>query len=243
MLQAVFAQTSVGETENWPWDARNLFAIEERLESYRGRDLREFVALKLGLTRVPMTVFTFSHLTALNLSKNNLRELPREIGLLKHLWVLVLKRNCLTRLPTTIGELQRLGGIDLRDNDLCMLPWSFCRLRCCDIYLSGNPRLPFDDDIYCDHDEQICSLLKGVAKRYSCGGAREAIVQMCLIHKLRKDSVLARLPRCAFRSVLLEGVWSSRYEDEWIEADQLAFREDIDLAPLREHFIEEWVDG
>jgi hypothetical protein len=128
------------------------------------------------------------------------------------------------------GDHWRLAGLDVRDNELVRLPWSMQKLRLCDLYLSGNKSLPFDDDIYSDHDDAICSVLSDIARRYSCCGAREAIICLWLAQQFDSECLLRKLPLDVMRYVLVPFVWVSRYDEEWKDADELAFREDVGLT-------------
>ncbi len=188
------------------------------------------------LSRLPLVLFEFSMMTTLSLCKNGLLELPAEIARLKNLFHLGLRGNQLRVLPNTIGNMTTLGGLDLRNNKLVRLPWSMQRLQLCDVYLSGNEKLPFNDDICSDHDEAVCSLLSDIARRYSCCGAREAVICLWLMHRFGKECCFRTLPSVVIKHVLIPFVWTTRYDEEWSIADDLAFHEDVDLADVRRNY-------
>jgi hypothetical protein len=227
-----------GGTCNWSMCDLDAARFEDQLAFGINRSPVDVIHVTKNprLISLPPLLFDFERLTILNLSKNGLVELPPEIGQLKNLFHLGLKGNKLRVLPSTIGSLVRLAGLDLRNNMLVRLPWSMQKLRLCDIYLSGNGKLPFDDDIYSDHDEAVCMLLSCIARRYSCVGAREAVVCLWLMRKC-EDGLFWKLPTDVIRYVLVPIVWATRYNEEWSSADEKAFREEIDLADLRRNFV------
>lgn len=64
------------------------------------------------------TFTTLTHLTKLDLSKNELRELPEDFGNLNKLKYLDLYKNQLQHLPLSFSKLKDLKFLDLKDNPL-----------------------------------------------------------------------------------------------------------------------------
>ncbi len=71
----------------------------------------------LGLTHLPSSIFSLTHLLDLDLSQNQLHVLPDIIGKLTVLRILDLSENPIRTLPETIGKLTEVGGdlIDVGD--------------------------------------------------------------------------------------------------------------------------------
>ena len=65
---------------------------------------------------------TWTSLTELNLSTNQLKVLPDDIDKLVNLEVLILSNNQLKRLPSQIGNLKKLRELDMEENQLDGLP-------------------------------------------------------------------------------------------------------------------------
>lgn len=65
---------------------------------------------------------TWTSLTELNVSNNELTELPPDVDKLVNLEVLVLSTNRLTKLPPQISSLRKLRELDLEENELECIP-------------------------------------------------------------------------------------------------------------------------
>jgi Leucine-rich repeat (LRR) protein len=76
----------------------------------------------MGLTELPPEIGKLSHLTQLNLNRNQLRILPAEIGQLSNLQGLMMGENLLTSLPAEIAHLSSLMSLNLMRNQLEFLP-------------------------------------------------------------------------------------------------------------------------
>lgn len=65
---------------------------------------------------------SWTSITELNLSTNQLKVLPEDIEKLVNLEILVLSNNQLKKLPNQIGNLKKLRELDLEENDLETVP-------------------------------------------------------------------------------------------------------------------------
>lgn len=86
------------------------------------------------------SLWTFTHLTALHISDNNLSRLPPDISKLPHLVYLNLSSNKLRSLPAEIGNMVSLRELLLNNNLLRVLPYELGRLfQLQTLGLKGNP--------------------------------------------------------------------------------------------------------
>eukprot|EP01061_Rhynchopus_euleeides_P037158 TRINITY_DN6296_c0_g3_i1.p1 TRINITY_DN6296_c0_g3~~TRINITY_DN6296_c0_g3_i1.p1 ORF type:complete len:717 (+),score=127.47 TRINITY_DN6296_c0_g3_i1:117-2267(+) len=78
---------------------------------------------ELSLPEAPSKVFLeCQHVTALDLSGNDLKLIPPEIGILHHLQKLTLKSNSLRSLPPELSQCEHLKQLYLDQNQLATLP-------------------------------------------------------------------------------------------------------------------------
>jgi internalin A len=99
----------------------------------------------LGLTTLPESLRTLTHLTTLRLRDNELESLPEWLGDLRCLTRLHADDNRLAGLPESLGNLTRLEELILNNNQLRALPASLRSLtRLADLRLDANEfdRLP-----------------------------------------------------------------------------------------------------
>lgn len=98
----------------------------------------------LNLTSFPRAIFALSNLRALNLYRNQLKNLPKDIGRLSHLEVLGLGDNQLTELPVSLFGLTRLTYLGLSGNRLKEIPDFIKRMsQLRRLFISDNPLSSF----------------------------------------------------------------------------------------------------
>ena len=96
----------------------------------------------LGLSQLPESISSLTHLTRLDLSGNLLTELPEWLGELTALEALDLSGNRLMLLPPSLTRLSRLAQLDASGNRLLdVAPELALMPRLAAIELGGNPHL------------------------------------------------------------------------------------------------------
>ena len=112
---------------------------EQRIEKARQEGARYLDLSIIGLTEVPESIASLTHLQVLYLDNNQLTEVPESITSLTQLQELYLSNNQLMLLPESIASLTQLQQLDLRNNQLSLLPESIASLtQLQQLYLSNN---------------------------------------------------------------------------------------------------------
>lgn len=83
-------------------------------------------------------IFQLPHISVLNLSKNQLKQLPDEIGRLAELTELDISFNHLETLPSHLGECTQLTKLDVSNNQLIALPFSLAKAPIAQLLAHGN---------------------------------------------------------------------------------------------------------
>jgi Leucine-rich repeat (LRR) protein len=95
-------------------------------------EIQKISALNLSrqnLKFLPSEIAFFSRLHSLDISHNSLTELPDEIGCLQELIELRISNNLLKSLPKAIGDLKRLKNFQCSSNQLSTFPDEICEMK------------------------------------------------------------------------------------------------------------------
>ncbi|MBD2636609.1 leucine-rich repeat domain-containing protein [Limnothrix sp. FACHB-881] len=84
---------------------------------------------ELGLTELPIELFSLTHLEELWLDNNQLTSIPEAIAQLQNLQQLWLDNNQLTSIPKAIAQLQNLQQLYLHNNQLTSIPEAIAQLQ------------------------------------------------------------------------------------------------------------------
>ena len=99
----------------------NYICVREQLLKVDPR-VTEIECIGLGLKIIPPQIFSFYHLSKLDLSGNKLKVIPGEIARLVNLEELTLINNELKTIPSEIGKLKLLNDLELGYNPIESFP-------------------------------------------------------------------------------------------------------------------------
>jgi internalin A len=103
--------------------------VNARIAEAQQKKAKRLDLSDLGLTTLPPSIWTFTHLRELHLGNNRLTHLPEEIANLSALQVLDVDRNRLSKLPESIGTLSGLQVLSALQNPLQSLPIAITNLE------------------------------------------------------------------------------------------------------------------
>ncbi len=146
---------------------------------------------KLGLSCLPVELWSLTALEELYLNRNLLTELPAEIGNLTALQVLFLEFNQLAQLPAEIGNLTALQVLRLGGNQLTQLPDEIRKLsRLETLMLSINPLKELPASLWTLTGLKHLSLAKNQLTEVSAGISNLAALENLICN----NNQLAEIP-------------------------------------------------
>lgn len=104
------------------------------------KNLEKLSLAAMGLSYIPIEIFSLEKLISINLSLNNINVFPIGLTNLHNLNYIFLSNNILSELPTEIRNLKELNYIDLKDNNIQNFPLQLLDIPNLEtLLLSGNP--------------------------------------------------------------------------------------------------------
>ncbi|MFT4929662.1 MAG: Leucine-rich repeat (LRR) protein [Phenylobacterium sp.] len=111
--------TRLVESHRFPQNAGKLQALLQHNQSSQSPILD---LSGLGLSEIPVEVFTFSWITRLNISNNNLKHIPADLLLLPQLEILDIANNLLAQIPAIVSASVSLKQFIFNGNPLNLQP-------------------------------------------------------------------------------------------------------------------------
>ncbi|MFY7991210.1 MAG: leucine-rich repeat domain-containing protein [Fluviicola sp.] len=110
----VWSATKAQDTlKIYTWEEAQLLPVDS---------VKAITASHLKWDSIPESLWNFTHLRYLDLSKNRLKEIPPEIGKLKELRTLDVSKNKLSGAPVFICQLTQLRKLHIARNQYSSLP-------------------------------------------------------------------------------------------------------------------------
>lgn len=82
-----------------------------------------------ALTKIPTELYSFTELTAIDLSNNKIKTIPAKIKTFQNLEVLNVSNNKLTKLNKALAQLPKLKQLDISNNKFVDFPTVICQLK------------------------------------------------------------------------------------------------------------------
>ena len=113
-----------------------------------------------GLKEVPPEIISLTHLTSLELSRNQIEELPEGLSNLVNLRTLSLDSNQLKTIPPWIAHLRHLRWLLLDYNKIDRIPWELLELPNLHGLAIRENSLPEDIFVFGDREECVSTITK-----------------------------------------------------------------------------------